>query len=138
MKKKVFIDSDVVISSLISQTGAAYFILHETDLELVISDESIKELEDVVNRMNLDEKELKTLIKDRFGVIKLGRVKKGDLSSYVLDPGDEHIIAGAKKAKTKYIISYNIKDFKIDKIAEDLRIIVTTPAKFLQYLRSIQ
>ena len=54
------------------------------------------------------------------------------------DPNDAHIIAGAVKAKAQFLLTYNLKDYKIDKIKKDFGIIVTTPAKFLQYLRSLQ
>ena len=41
---KVFVDSDVVISSLLSSTGAAYFLLHNIDaVELSISNLSLQE-----------------------------------------------------------------------------------------------
>lgn len=53
-RKKVFVDSDVIISSLISDKGAAYFIIHETDLQLFISDKSREELEKVCDRLGLD------------------------------------------------------------------------------------
>lgn len=42
---KVFLDSDVIISSLISQKGAAYFLIQEKiNLKLIISNISQKEL----------------------------------------------------------------------------------------------
>ncbi len=64
--------------------------------------------------------------------------KKIFVDSDVIDPNDAHILAGSKTAKAKFLVSYNIKHFMVDKIAEELKIVVLTPAKFLQYLRSIQ
>lgn len=135
--KKVFVDSDVIISSLISTKGAAYYLLNNTDLNFIISDKSVEELEVVVTRLGLNKKKLNDLIKAKINVIKLGK-PKSDVQSYVIDPNDIHILAGSKKAKARFLISYNIRDFKIDKIAEDFKIVVLTPAKFLQYLRGLQ
>lgn len=136
-RKKVFLDSDVIISSLISDKGAAYFIIHETDLQLLISNKSNEELEKVCDRLNLSRDRLKEVIKKKLNVVYLKEMYE-DSKNYTLDPFDEHIVAGAKKAKVRYLLSYNIKHFKVDKIFQDLNIVVITPARFLQYLRSLQ
>lgn len=135
-RKRVFVDSDVVISSLISAKGAAYLIIHETDLQLIVSNKSIEELEKVSGRLGLNKNKLKEVIK-KLKVVQL-RETKDDLKNYTPDPDDVHIIAGAKRAKARYILSYNIKHFRVDKIIQDLNIVVMTPARFLQYLRSLQ
>lgn len=136
---KVFVDSDVVISSLISRKGAAYLLLNTKHLECFVSNFSIKELEIVVDRLNLDRLQLKSLISTKFKQIKLQETTekiKERFKDYVLDINDAHIIAGAQKSGARFLISYNIKDFKTEKIKRDLNIIVTTPANFIQYLRS--
>ena len=69
---KVFVDSDVIISSLISSTGAAHFLLHQTtDLELFISSVSKRELDEVVARLSLENKKLTELIDKRITKINL-------------------------------------------------------------------
>ncbi|MBI2085819.1 PIN domain-containing protein [Candidatus Daviesbacteria bacterium] len=136
-RKKVFLDSDVIISSLISDKGAAYFIIHETDLQSFVSNKSIEELEQVCDRLGLNKDKLAEVVKEKLNVVQLKEVKKS-FKNYTLDLDDVHIIAGVKKAKAKYLLSYNTKDFKIDKIIQELKIVVTTPARFLQYLRSLQ
>lgn len=136
-RKKVFLDSDVIISSLISDKGAAYFIIHETNLQFFVSNKSIEELEKVCDRLGLNKNKLTEVVKEKLNVVQLKEVKES-FKNYILDPDDIHIIAGAKKAKVKYLLSYNIKDFKIDKVMQELKIAVTTPARFLQYLRSLQ
>ncbi len=50
---------------------------------------------------------------------------------------DAHIVLGAKQAKGKFLVTYNIKHFLVEKIREDVGIIVLTPAFLLQYLRSL-
>lgn len=136
-KKKVFLDSDVVISSLISDKGAAHFIIHETNLQFFVSNRSVEELEKVTARLGLNRNKLTNIVKKKINVIKLKEIKE-NFKNYTWDFDDVHIIAGAKEAKAKYLLSYNIKDFKVDKIIQELKIIVITPARFLQYLRSLQ
>lgn len=139
MSLKIFVDSDVVISSLISTFGAAYFLVNSENLTLFISNLSFLELKIVTERLGIDRKKLNVLIK-RFNLVRLETTPerlKEKYKDYITDLNDAHIVAGAVKAKVKFLISYNIKHFKVDKIKRDLNIIVTTPAHLLQYLRSI-
>lgn len=138
---RIFVDSDVIVSSLLSKLGAAYFLLNTKFLELFVSSLSKKELEIVIKRLGIKESALKTLIENNFEVIALSEsvstIKKS-FEQYVLDINDAHIIAGAKAAKADFLITYNIKDYKIGKIQKDLKILTLTPGNFLQYLRSIK
>ncbi len=142
-RRKIFVDSDVTISSLLSSSGAAYFLLNKFNLELYISNISIKEIKRGVDKLDLDNEKFQNLLKKRLRAIKLKEDKIGierikiTFKDYVFDEDDTHIVAGAIKSKAKLILTYNIKDFKLDKIKRDLNILVTTPAKFLQYLRSL-
>lgn len=139
-KRKIFVDSDVVISSLISEKGAAYHLLNEVKFSFVISNFSQLELENVVDRLNLDRTQLKELIKKKLKIIKLTTdldEAKRRFKDYTSDTNDAHIVAGAAKAKAKFLLTYNIRHFEKQKINEDLGIVVLTPAQYLQYLRSI-
>ncbi|MDO8638092.1 MAG: PIN domain-containing protein [Candidatus Daviesbacteria bacterium] len=139
---KVFLDSDVVISSLISQKGAAYFLIQEKiNLKLIISNISQEELSRVAIKLSIGQDKTSKLIKEKLKVIQIRKKSehlKKIFGDYVTDLNDAHIIAGAEKAKVRFLISYNIKHFQIDKIKQDFNIIVTTPANFLQYLRSLK
>lgn len=138
---RIFVDSDVIISSFMSQSGAAYFLLSTTSLQLFVSSLSKKELETVVKRLGIKSNMLAALIKNNLKVTmlleSLPQIKES-FKQYVLDENDAHILAGAKAAKADFLITYNIKDFKIDKIKKDLGILTLTPGNFLQYLRSIK
>lgn len=139
-KIKIFVDSDVVISSLISEKGAAYLLLNEQKDNLVISNISKVEIEKVADRLNLNQDKLQSLIKKKLKAINLSaNLEKieADFKDYTSDPNDAHIIAGATKAKAKFLLTYNIKHFNRQKIKEDLGITVLTPAQYLQYLRSM-
>ncbi len=141
MLHKVFVDSDVVISSLLSTSGAAYLLLNKIEnLEFIISSLSLKELKIITKRLGINEDKLDFLIQERLSMIPLlGDFEKKIqfLKQYVLDPDDAHIILGAKNSNANFLITYNTRHFKVDLINKDLNIIVLTPALFLQYLRSL-
>lgn len=141
MPLRIFLDSDVIVSSLISQTGAAYFLINNAkDLELFISNFSIKEIGIVAKRLNLDKNQLTEIINNKCRKIDLKEPNKSLKSSYrgyVLDINDAHIIAGAKKSRARFLVSYNLRHYNLDKIKGDFGIIILTPAQLLQYLRSL-
>lgn len=139
-RTKVFVDSDVVISSLISEKGAAHLLLNEQKSKFTISNISKIELERVASRLEIEESRLQILVKTRLKLIKLTadlKKIKNDFKNYTTDPNDAHIIAGASRAKAKFLLTYNLKHFKKQKINENLGIIVLTPAQYLQYSRSL-
>ncbi len=140
---QIFVDTDVVISSLTSKTGAAYFLLNETDLAPIISSISVisvEELQRVVKRRSLSEKKLKALIHNRCKLVSLKESIskiKAKYSKYVTDRDDAHIVAGAHAAGARFLVTYNLKHFKATFLADDFNIQIMTPAHFLQYLRSL-
>lgn len=141
-KLNVFVDSDVVISSLLSSHGASYLLLNSTEFEpakFFISDFSILELREVVTRRQIKQKQLNSLVKKRLTIKKLHQAEDifRRYNFYVFDPDDAHIVAGARQSKSRFLVSFNLKDYKADRLKKDLNIILTTPAHLLQYLRSV-
>lgn len=137
----VYFDSDVVISSLLSQTGAAYYLLNESSITPVVSSVSLDELKKVTSRLDIDQKGLTQLIKKRLKVVSIKQSiasLKLKYSAYVLDIDDAHIVAGAQAAKVDFLLTYNLKHYKTAKLKDDFNIQVLTPALFLQYLRSLK
>lgn len=141
MSLKVFVNSDVIISSLLSSSGAAHFLLHNTDaVKPCISNLSLQEMRIVVERLAIDGKKLASLLEGNIEIVQLQytlETVKSAFGKYVLDENDAHIVAGAKEAKAKFLVSYNTKDFKVEKIKQDFTVILITPGYLLQYLRSI-
>ena len=138
-KERIFIDSDVIISSLISKRGAAYLLLEQQQAKYFITDKSRSELVSVAKRLDIDRKRLIKTIHNRLSVRKLpGNLLKikQEYSSLVLDENDAHIVAGADISKSSFLITYNHKHYKIEKIKRELSIIIYTPAQLLQYFRS--
>lgn len=138
--KKIFVDSDVVLSSLLSSKGAANFLLNEVDIKLSISNISLLEIERGIVKLNLDKNQLRRLTKNRLKLVELKESTKKikeSFKNYIFDEDDAHIVAGAQQAKAKVILSYNLKHFNRQKIKEDFGIVVLTPAQYLQYLRGM-
>lgn len=140
-KRGVFVDSDVIISSLLSTKGAAFFLLNEQKGKFIISNFSKKELREVANRLEISQDKLQRLTKRRLKIVKLTQDLtkiKTDFKDYTRDVNDTHIVAGATQAKVKFLLTYNIRHFNRQKISEDFGITVLTPAQYLQYLRSLE
>lgn len=135
MIHKVFIDSDVIISSLLSTKGAAFLLLARPNPRYYYSDIQIKELKIVCNRLAIPQNKLETILKN----ISLKSINQNnkEYSDFVNDPNDTHILAGAHQSSSKFLITYNQKDFKTEKIKSKFNITILTPALYLQYLRSL-
>lgn len=135
----IFLDSDVIISSLLSSSGAAYLLLQEENVIRFISSISKKEIAIVCGRLQIPNEKFEKLSKNNLEIIEMKTsvedIQK-EYGNYVLDANDAHIVAGAISAKAQFLISYNLKDFRIEKIRSELKINVLTPGLFLQYLRS--
>lgn len=138
----IFVDSDVIISSLLSTTGASYLLLQEkTTNAFYISSISKQELEQVSDRLSIKKDKLNRLIRKNLQIVKIDkslRDIKNKYGKYVYDIDDAHIVAAAVDCHAGFIISYNIKDYKIEKIRNVLNIIVFKPSTFLQYTRSLR
>ncbi len=143
MTRRVFVDSDVVISSLLSDKGAAFLLLHtqEPSTRFFITQYSVGELEIVTERLKIPRKNLTSLVDASLETVQIPtsrqRLRK-TYEPYVIDAGDAHIIGGAVEMKCRFLLTYNIKHYKSEKIKEKFNILLMTPAMFLQYLRSLQ
>lgn len=138
MPDRVFVDSDVVISALLSETGAAHLLLSDKRLavELFISTLSRTELDKVCRRLHISATRLDSMIAEFLQVTDLQNVTVEKFNRMVLDAGDAHIIAGAAASRCRFLISYNLKHYRINAIRTELDIVVMTPANFLQFVRS--
>src|SRR2546426_349153 len=109
---RIFVDSDVVIASLLSSSGAAYLLLHTKSLELFISSVSQKELEMVVERLHIEKKKLDEILESTLQITPLLKLLpdiKETFEKFVLDIDDAHIIAGTKASQANFLITYNVK-----------------------------
>lgn len=140
---RIFVDSDVIIASLLSNSGASYALLHENNskqAEFFITDFSLLEVKEVIKRHPINPKQLEDLITKKTIVeklLKMGEIQK-KYGFYTNDINDTHVIAGADQMKVNFLTTFNLRDFKIDLIKKDLSINILRPANILQFLRSIK
>lgn len=131
----VYLDSDVIISSCISSTGAANLLSNQRSLTKFYTNLQANELKVVFKRLSIDPLKLSEALK-RYTLVPLKSPNLDLYSKYTPDPNDRHIIAGAVASKANFLISYNLKHFKIEALKRDFNINTLTPAQFLQFLRS--
>lgn len=136
---KVFVDSDVVISSLLSKSGAAHALFDHPNITPVISTYSKKEIEIVIKRLNINSYDFEVKLAKKLEIINmqdnLSEIKK-QFVDYILDINDAHIVTGARKSTAKFLVTYNVRHFVVERIRNDFKIVILTPGQFLQYLRS--
>lgn len=139
---RVFLDSSVLISGVISQTGASSAILDlgEAGEILIILSKGV-----LVETDRVFEKKFPGLIGDFREFIKnLSPIVAEDPTSQeireaesVIDKDDASILAAAKKENIHYLVSLDIKHFHNNKVPEYLKSPILTPAQFLMEFRSI-
>lgn len=135
-KIKVFLDSDVIVSALLSSKGASFEILNNTKIVKIITHVIKNEVLEVTKRLNLPipNREL-----EQFEIVNISLDKTRIVEKYfpyVLDQEDSHVIAGAEKEKVRFLLTHNLKHYQTDKIKKDFDILTMKPGTFLQYLRN--
>lgn len=143
MRMRLFLDSSVFISALISNTGASAQILALCEarlLEIYISDEVEEEVFNVFDRKF---PELKPLFNDLLKTVKLKRIKTAkdkiskEVASWIKDPKDVKILMGAKKAEVDYLVTLDKRHFiKDEKVSEKSGLTILTPGDFLNQFYS--
>lgn len=138
MKPPVFVDTDVIISATISQNGAAYELLTSGTIEKFITNYVVSETLAVAGRMNLDSSRANSLISQckKITLESKRKTLEKNYAKHASDINDTHIVAGAVKSGSKFLVTYNLKHYNIELIKRDFDIIVLIPGLFLQYLRS--
>lgn len=138
-KIQVFLDTDVIISGLLSKTGASFEIIKHPAVKKTISKAVIGEMAIVTKRLKIGSHKSRMLVKG-MSVVALGLTKSKLTKGYqqfVSDRQDCHVVAGAKVSKSNFLLTHNLKHYQVDKIKADLGIMVLKPGSFLQYLRSL-
>lgn len=139
-KYRIVIDTNVFISALKSRKGASFKLLFETSpekYELSISPALIFEYESIakrnINELKLSEEQIDSIldmickISNKCEIFFLWRPQ-------LKDPKDDHILELAIESQSKYIITYNKRDFKgIEKFGTELM----TPKEFLELIGEI-
>ena len=142
-KIQVFLDTDVVIAALLSKTGASYEIIKTPLVSKIISKTVEQEIKEVARRLDIDSQETKRIL-ENISVASLSLIKKEVLKEvlkkykeFVSDEQDAHVVGGAHKTRSKFLLTHNFKHYQVDKINAKFGILVLKPGNFLQYLRSL-
>lgn len=135
---KVFLDTDVVISALLSDKGASYKLLNDTKFKKIISRAITKEVTEVSKRENINQSAVQTILEQtKITPLFLSKEKLlKTYSKYVFDEEDSHVVAGAHISKSDFLLTHNMRHYNVIRIKNDLGIKVMRPGDFLQYLRS--
>jgi len=139
-KISVFLDTNVIIASLLSNSGASSQIIKNPKLNKIISKTVKEEILEVSIRLNLNHVLINSQL-DKYKIITPKITKKvleNTYGKFVFDQEDSHVVAGTHSSKTKFLITHNLKHFNINRINSNMGIIVLTPGNFLQYLRSLK
>lgn len=135
---KVFLDTDVVISALLSDKGASYKLINDTKFKKIISIAIKEEITEVSRRDHINKAMVRAIVK-KIKIIPLFLSKENILKKYiqyVFDEEDSHVVAGAYISKADFLLTHNIRHYHVVKIKNDLGMKVIRPGDFLQYLRS--
>jgi len=138
---KVFIDTSVIFSSLLSNSGASAKIFKSArSLDIFISQYVIDEVHDVLKQKAphlLDSFEQMLRVKD-FAITPAPRKRLVLKARKIIsDPKDAPILAAAISAKVDYLVTLDKKDFINDaKVAERSGLTIVTPGQFVKLLKS--
>ena len=138
---RVVIDTNVLLSSLKSDMGAAYALISKLPsdkFELALSVPLYAECQDVLTR-----KEHLTggsTVKEILGFVRyLCKIAHNQdvfflWRPWLNDPSDDMILELAVASKSKYIITYNLKDFKN---IESFGVEAIRPIRFIEILEEV-
>ncbi len=135
---QVFLDTDIIISALLSSKGASYILINATKVKKIISNTIIEEVIEVASRENISKVKTNIILaKVKMSSLYLSKEKLlKKYSKYVFDEEDSHVVAGAHISKSEFLLTHNMRHYGVAKIRNDLGIKVMKPGEFLQYLRS--
>ena len=141
-KIKVFVDTSVLISGLVSLTGASGGVLDLCEAEviqMVISRQVLVEadrnfsakLPRLLNRFRQFVRDLKPLMLDDLSP---GLVEK---AAVLVGRKDASILAAAQEGQVNYLITLDKKHFLSSRGEKDMQVNVVTPSEFLRIFESL-
>ena len=137
MKRRIVIDTNVLISALRSQRGASYrlfMLLDRGDIEINMSVPLIVEYEDAAKRIAREVGLTHADIDDILDYIcSIARQRKIHFlwRPFLKDPQDDHVLELAVESGCNFIVTHNIRDFLG---SEQFGIRVVTPKEFLRVI----
>jgi predicted nucleic acid-binding protein len=139
---KVFLDSNVLLSGLVSGTGAARRVLELAELgliQLVLSDMVIVEVDRNLQAHGFEE----LLPLFRQYLLHLKPFKQPDPSksevlraTKVINAKDAPILAAALEVEPDYLLTFDTRHFRTPAILKQVSFSIMTPAEFLESLKA--
>jgi len=134
---QIVVDTNVFVTALRSKRGASYKLLQlikkgvfQFNLSVPLAVEYEAVAKRTIGEITLDEKEVDNILD--FVISKSNRHKIFYLWRPELnDPGDDMVLELAVAANCRYIVTYNVNDFKP---AKKFGITAITPKEFLQMI----
>jgi predicted nucleic acid-binding protein len=141
-KANIFLDSNALMSAIISKTGAAHVLLQlgeDNDIVLIVSELVIAETTYSIAKKspeNLGDVQ-KEITKSRINVILDPPDEEIHANLYLIsDPDDVPILLAAMKAKVDYLATHDRRHFLDDpKVAENSGLKIGTPGDVLAWVR---
>jgi len=134
----IIMDTNVLFAGLYSSSGASFQILRLLDarkIKTVISTTLLFEYEDVLKReqtiLELSHKQVDIILDNICTFSKFQKIYFL-WRPYLKDPKDDHVLEVAVASKTKTIVTYNLKDFKL---IEKFGIQAITPSNYLEVIK---
>lgn len=134
---RAVIDTNVLVSAMRSQKGASFQILRELQANTfkpVITVPLVLEYEDVLNRFapdyGLDDTDVATII-DYIAGKAIHQEIHYLWRPFLRDPKDSMVLEAAFNSQTKWIVTYNLRDFRG---SQELGVTAIKPGDFLNLL----
>lgn len=139
---RVFLDSSVLISGVISQTGASSAILdlgEAGEIIVVISKGVLIETDRVFEKkFPALTGDFREFIKNLFPIVVDDPTSQEIRESEsVIDKDDASILAAAKRENIHFLVSLDTKHFHTPKVRQYLKCPIVTPMQFLMEFRKI-
>ncbi len=139
MKIKIFIDSSVIISAMISSEGASRQVLTLCEAETLDGVISDKVIEEVGRVIMIKFPKMKGDFEALLRIVKFKIIKKisGDLllraKKWISDENDVPILAAAKFAKVDVLLTLDIRHFIRDPdVSKKSKLKIMTPGEFMR------
>lgn len=135
-KAIIFLDANIIFSASYTDKGTSFYLVTLSDkyIQVTTSSQCLEEAQyHFFKRYN------NNISKELLLNVKIDQTFDNELEKeflkFVNDDNDAHVLVSAYYAKAKYLVTGNLKDFKVNEIYEHFRISVLSPADMIMIVR---
>lgn len=139
---RIVLDTNVLVAASQSQRGAAYAILSQLPsphFEIAVTVPLYVEYQDVLTRPEIMRSHYTTNEAIAFTRYLVSIAHKQAVHflwrPWLKDPKDDMVLEAALASQSRYIVTYNLKDFLNRSIEETFKIYPVSPQQFLNIIR---